>query len=405
MQFSKLIRLTLIVLAVGSFTFASAQSGPRGPRGPRGQMLDAEKLKTELNLSTEQSKQIEELTAEHRNKMEALKDKDFESPEDRREAMKTIMEEYQSGIKEVLTDEQAAKMKALREEHREMRQEKAADFGKERKAMRKDMETYREENILPVLKAQRTKLEAKISAQDKAKIAELRSQLPPRGERPQRLENPTIEQQKAAKEQFAAKKEKMNAHKEQVQALVKKYEADIDALYAEIKPQTEKWKADMQKIAAENRPQGQMERKHPANTQEGAKREAKDGRGMHGKRERGGEAEEHEHHNMHKAGFLLLDPNAPATPPATQEALTEIKIFPNPAVSQNTLSYTVKQAGHLRIELHNESGRTIQTLFDGNKEIGEYQLNVDLSKLQNGVYYYTVIDQSGKQSHKVILNK
>lgn len=398
MQLQKIIRLALIVLAVGSLTIASAQPGPRGKRGPRGPQMDVEKLKTELQLTDQQVQQIEELTAEQRTQMKQLRDTEFESPETRREAMKALQGDYRDGLADILTPEQQTKMKALQEGQRAKKQERAAQFKENRKLTRDEIKSYREENVIPVLQTQRAKLESKISAEDKALISELRAK---HAQRPKRLENPSIEEQKAAKAQFEANKEERQAHKEQIKALLKTYETDIDALYAEIEPQIEEWKSEMKEIAAENRPADAKKRKHNKDLAEGKKQ----GRG--GRKARMGQrGEKRDPALLSKAAFLLLDPNAPATStPTRQQAVTEIKVFPNPTFNQNTLSYTVKEAGHLRIELHNESGRLMEVLFEGNKDAGEYQLDVDMSKLRNGVYYYTVMDQKGKQSHKVVVNK
>lgn len=398
MQLQKIIRLALIVLAVGSLTIASAQPGPRGKRGPRGPQMDIKKLKTELQLTDQQVQQIEDLTTEQRTQMKQLRDTEFESPEARREAMKALQGDYRDGLADILTAEQQTKMKALQEGQRAKKQARAAQFKEKRKATRDDIKSYREENVIPVLQAQRAKLESKISAQDKALISELRAK---HAQRPKRLDNPSIEEQKAAKAQFEANKEERQAHKEQIKALLKTYETDIDALYAEIEPQVEEWKSEMKEIAAENRPADAKKRQHKKDLGEGKKQ------GQGGRKARMGDrGDKRDRVLLSKAAFLLLDPNAPATStPTMQQAVTEIKVFPNPTFNQNTLSYSVKEAGHLRIELHNESGRLIEVLFEGNKDAGEYQLDVDMSKLRNGVYYYTVMDQKGKQSHKVIVNK
>lgn len=394
MKTQQIIKLSIFLLALCSITLASAQGGPRGPRGKN---LDAEKLKAELQLTDQQVEQIEALTSEQRSQMQALRDQEFENREDRRAAMKEIHTAYQNGLAEILNDEQELKLKAIRQEARSQRQARAQEFGKQRQAARSEMGAYRSENIQPVILEQRAKLESKISAEDKALIATLRAQKP---ERPKRLENPSMEERKAAKEDFEARKEEMKAHREQVKALVETYESDIDALFAEIQPQIEEWKQDMKEIAQEHRPEHREKRAEGEAGRKGKKGKA----GKRGKRKHRGERGEHA--MMSKGAFLLLDPNSPMTnEAAAPQAITEIRVFPNPTFNQNTLSYTVKEAGHLRIELHNESGRLIEVLFDGSKEKGTYQLEVDMSKLRNGVYYYTVQDQAGLQSHKVIVNK
>ena len=394
MKTQQIIKLSIFIIALCSINIAAAEGGPRGPRGKN---LDTEKLKSELQLSDQQVEQIEALTSQQREQMQALRDQEFNSREERRAAMKEVHTAYQNGLAEILNDEQERKLQSIRQEARSQRQARAQEFSKNRKAARSEMGEYRTENIQPVILAQRAKLESKISAQDKALIAELRANKP---ERPKRLENPTMEERKAAKEDFEARKEEMKAHREQVKALIETYESDIDALFAEIQPQIEEWKQDMKEIAQEHRPERKEKRAEGDAERKGKKGKA----GKRGKRKHKGERGEAA--MMSKGAFLLLDPNASIeNEAAAPQAITEIKVFPNPTFNQNTLSYTVKEAGHLRIELHNESGRLIEVLFDGSKDRGTYQLEVDMSKLRNGVYYYTVQDQGGSQSHKVIVNK
>ena len=394
MRTQKIIKLSLFLIAICSFTIASAQPGPRGPRG---KMLDSDKLKTELELTDEQVEQIEALTTQQRTQVQELRNKEFETPEARRTAMKEIQTAYKNGLADILTDQQEQKLKSIQQKARTQRKARAQEFGAKRQAARDDMGAYRAENIEPVLLEQRAKLESKISAEDKALIEELRSQKP---QRPNRLQNPSMEERKAAKEAYEARKEEITAYKEQLKALTETYESDIDALFAEIQPQMEQWKKDLKETAQEHRSQEMKKRKQGAASSEGKKGKA----GKRGKR--GQKGQRGEHRLLSKSAFLLLDPNKPlAQEEANPQALTEIKVFPNPTFNQNTLSYTVKEAGHLRIELHNESGRLIEVLFDGTKEAGSYQMEVDMSKMRNGVYYYTVQDQKGLQSHKVVVNK
>lgn len=394
MQTKKIFKISLFIIAICSMTMAAAQPGPRGPRG---KMLDSDKLKTELNLTDAQVQQIEVLTEQQRTQAQALRDTDFESREDRREAMKEIQMAYKNGLAEILTDEQENKLKEIQQKARTERKARAQEFGQKRQAAKSDIGAYRAENIKPVILEQRTKLEAKISAEDKAQIAELRAQKP---ERPKRLQNPSMEEREAAKAAYEASKEERQAYKAKVQALVETYASDIDDLYAEIQPQVEQWKKDLGEIAQEHR-SSEMKKRH----EDRSSRVGEKGKGRK-HRKRGHQGERGEHLLLPKGAFLLLDPNAPVSDmEVVPQALTEIKVFPNPAFNQNTLSYTVKEPGHLRIELHNESGRRMEVLFDGTREAGSYQLEVDMSKLRNGVYYYTVQDQNGTQSHKVIVNK
>ena len=128
-------------------------------------------------------------------------------------------------------------------------------------------------------------------------------------------------------------------------------------------------------------------------------REFKKGKkGMRGKRGHKGQA-------MKKGAFLLLDPNQ-AVNDSKLESLTQIKIYPNPSTNSNVLDYTVKEAGRIKIEIHDAQGRLVKVLLDADKAPGNYQVNTDLSELKNKVYYYVVSDKQGISTKKfIIVNK
>lgn len=118
MSFTRFIRLPLLLLALGTFVAAQAQQGPRGPRG---RLLDTEKLSTALELTEDQVASINDLNTEQKEKMQALRDQDFENQEDRRAAGKELMQAYQESIKEILTEEQLKKLRSMRQHQRKKR--------------------------------------------------------------------------------------------------------------------------------------------------------------------------------------------------------------------------------------------------------------------------------------------
>ena len=118
MPFTRFIRLPLLLLALGTFVVAQAQQGPRGPRG---RLLDTEKLTTALELTKDQVASINDLNTTQEEKMQALRDQDFESQEDRRAAGKELMQAYQESLKEILTDDQWKKLRSMRQNQRKKR--------------------------------------------------------------------------------------------------------------------------------------------------------------------------------------------------------------------------------------------------------------------------------------------
>lgn len=124
MTFSKFIRLPLFLLALGSFITAGAQAKPQ--RG-QARLLDTEKMKPVLQLDDEQIVSIDELNTTQQTNIKTLREQDFETKEDRQAAMKALMGEYQTSLKEILSAEQQEKLKAVRKEQRQKRRARRSD--------------------------------------------------------------------------------------------------------------------------------------------------------------------------------------------------------------------------------------------------------------------------------------
>lgn len=327
-----------------------------------------EKLKAELNLSEEQATQMEALHQRFREQKRAFRDSDTRpSPEER----KAMREAHKAELTKILSPEQMQQWEEMRQEHggkMHMKGHPGIGHGPHAKL---DKESKKE--LHKLLRQQRVKLEASLSAADKAKIDELRGEL--------KALKPELKAQKKAmksvKEQGEKPSEEMRAEmkplREQKRAIMKeagliaqRYEAEIKNLHEEIKP-------DLERIL---------------------------GPEVDGCR-KGGEAEQckkkkgAEHHRQKMAArFILMNPNK-RKGEATAAEVPEMEIYPNPSRSSNTLSYQVKSAGNVRVDLISKDGQVLKTVFQGNQEAGFHELPVDIGNLGTDVYYYKVSSADG----------
>lgn len=107
----KLLLSLLLLTIVSSVSFA--QQGKKG--GPdRGRF----ELPKELNLTAEQQQKVDAINADFKAKFEALRADSSVSREARHEKMKSLNQERIKAINEVLTPEQQAQWKALKEKAR-----------------------------------------------------------------------------------------------------------------------------------------------------------------------------------------------------------------------------------------------------------------------------------------------
>lgn len=84
----------------------------------------------------------------------------------------------------------------------------------------------------------------------------------------------------------------------------------------------------------------------------------------------------------------------------------EVKISPNPSRGEITLSYTLETAMPVKIDLYDITGKFVKTLTQlGNQYAGKYNVSYNISDLQNGIYFATLMTNDKKSSTKIILTK
>ncbi len=79
--------------------------------------------------------------------------------------------------------------------------------------------------------------------------------------------------------------------------------------------------------------------------------------------------------------------------------------YPNPFNATTTISYEIKETGHVNISVYDITGRLVTTLVDGNVSAGEYSLAYDASGLASGTYFLTLKANGNQQSKKMTLVK
>ena len=88
--------------------------------------------------------------------------------------------------------------------------------------------------------------------------------------------------------------------------------------------------------------------------------------------------------------------------------VTEYKLhqnYPNPFNPVTTITYDVKETGHVTLKIYNLIGQEVATLVDEVKDNNRYQVTFDASGLAAGVYFYRVNVNDFSAVHKMILLK
>lgn len=79
--------------------------------------------------------------------------------------------------------------------------------------------------------------------------------------------------------------------------------------------------------------------------------------------------------------------------------------YPNPFNPATTIKFGVKEKSNVRINIFNSIGETVKTIFNEEKEPGNYSVDFRAVDLPSGVYLYQLKTGSFIQTKKLILLK
>ncbi|MEQ9308166.1 MAG: endonuclease/exonuclease/phosphatase family protein [Balneolaceae bacterium] len=79
--------------------------------------------------------------------------------------------------------------------------------------------------------------------------------------------------------------------------------------------------------------------------------------------------------------------------------------YPNPFNPSTVISFQLEKHSNVKVVVFDALGRTIETLFDGNKSIGKHSITFDAKSLPSGLYYYSLSADGFQSIQKMILLK
>ncbi len=112
-------------------------------------------------------------------------------------------------------------------------------------------------------------------------------------------------------------------------------------------------------------------------------------------------------YGMHKRiAFLLMD----TSPEVLEEKLTEAKpntivLYPNPTADQTQVTFEVRAAANISLDIRDEQGRLMETLISQYYEEGSYTKNIDTRTYESGAYFVSFYDGMAMQTEKLIIQK
>ncbi len=80
--------------------------------------------------------------------------------------------------------------------------------------------------------------------------------------------------------------------------------------------------------------------------------------------------------------------------------------FPNPFNPVTHIKYVIPYNSYVKLNVYNQIGQEVATLFEGNRQQGNYEVTFDGSGLTSGVYFYKLQTNTGHvQTRKLVLLK
>lgn len=79
--------------------------------------------------------------------------------------------------------------------------------------------------------------------------------------------------------------------------------------------------------------------------------------------------------------------------------------YPNPFNPTTTISFSAAHAGFVSLKLYDALGREVKQLVNGNLSAGTYEVTVDASQMQSGVYFYRLKAGNFTETKRMVLVK
>jgi uncharacterized delta-60 repeat protein len=79
--------------------------------------------------------------------------------------------------------------------------------------------------------------------------------------------------------------------------------------------------------------------------------------------------------------------------------------YPNPFNGTTKIAYTLSENSNMRLNLFDLNGRLVQTLVEGFRRSGSYEISLDANSLASGVYLYQLITENFNETKKLLLIK
>jgi hypothetical protein len=79
--------------------------------------------------------------------------------------------------------------------------------------------------------------------------------------------------------------------------------------------------------------------------------------------------------------------------------------YPNPFNPTTSISFEVSKTANVVLNIYDLTGKLVQTLFNGVREPGKYEIQFNAEKLSSGMYFYRIESDGFTETKKLMLLK
>jgi hypothetical protein len=79
--------------------------------------------------------------------------------------------------------------------------------------------------------------------------------------------------------------------------------------------------------------------------------------------------------------------------------------YPNPVKAVTNISYTLPEAGAIKIELFDTNGKIVKIYNNLNSQAGYHHLEIDVTDINSGLYYFKLTQNNGSATNKMVVVK
>lgn len=89
----------------------------------------------------------------------------------------------------------------------------------------------------------------------------------------------------------------------------------------------------------------------------------------------------------------------------TQDFVSLKQNMPNPCFEKTNITYNIEKNANVQLDIYDIAGRNVMSINEGDKPSGKHHIRVDASKLNDGIYYYTLTANNVRLTKKMMVSK